>query len=663
MTETLAAPEARAAPAATDGQRRARLRHVRALDGLRGLAVLAVVVYHLDLLPGGFLGVSVFFTLSGFLITNLLLAEWEASGRVGLGGFWGRRFRRLLPAALVGLVLVVVTSWWWADARQLEALRGDVVAALAYVANWRFIFNGDLYGAGFEEPSPVLHYWSLAIEEQFYVVVALIAVGLARFARSRRAWFVVFGLLAALSMFATILLWGSSDTNRVYFGSDTRAFELLAGVLLALVIGFEIPTRLGRWASRHVVTGAVLLAMLAAFVLVDTTQTWLYRGGLWLVALGSVALILAALDHGPVARALMWKPLVALGLISYGVYVFHWPIFVYLTTDRTGLDGVALVALRLTITLGVAIASYHFLEQPIRTRRLRLRPMPVVATLAAVTIALVAATTLLDRDAAGRDVVATPDLELSTRDAGADATPPTSVVPTAVPTPPVTRVLFVGDSLVHQSYATLAARMATAGIESHAIGGEGEHLLWQSDAWRHALEEALDQFDPQVVVFEACCGWGTPWRTEVVSAPDGSRLEPDTAASWQEWARMAAVLTDVVRAQDRVAIWVLAPPAQTNGYYGPVEGRIAVANDIYRSLAACRPGVGLVDWSSLTGPGGQFAWELPDRSGAMVRVRHPDGLHFTPEGQAVLADMTVRAVQAQWTAFGGRPSPPASCGP
>jgi hypothetical protein len=359
-----------------------------------------------------------------------------------------------------------------------------------------------------------------------------------------------------------------------------------------------------------------------------------------------------------VSRALSWKPLAALGLISYGVYVFHWPIFVFLTSERTGLDGLALVGLRLAITFAIALASYHFLEQPIRTRRVRLRPVPVVASLAAVTIALLAATTVLDRDAAGRDVVDTPDLALTT-----DTSPTTSAPPTVAPVPPVERVLFVGDSLVHQSYATLAARMAGAGIESHAIGGEGEHLLWRGDAWLPALEEALTQFDPQVVVFEACCGWGTPWRSEVVNAPDGTRLEPDTDASWREWARMAATLTDVVRAQDRVAVWVLAPPAQTNGYYGPVEGRIAIANGIYRSLAACRPGVGLVDWSSLSGPGGEFVWELPDTSGRPVQVRHPDGLHFTPEGQAVLADMTVRSVQSQWAAYGGRPAPPAACGP
>jgi peptidoglycan/LPS O-acetylase OafA/YrhL len=642
---------------------RPRLPHVRALDGLRGIAVLAVIVYHLNgnLLPGGFLGVSLFFTLSGFLITNLLLGEWEMSRSVGLKRFWGRRFRRLLPAALLGLAVVVVTAWWWADASQLANLRGDVVAALAYVANWRFVFNGDAYGAGFQEPSPVLHYWSLAIEEQFYIIVALIAVVLARFARSRRAWFVTFGALAALSMLATILLWGSSDTNRIYFGSDTRAFELLAGVLLAVAIRFSLPKKLTKYAARHLVACGAAAAMVLAFFVASTDQAWIYRGGLWFVALGSVLLIIGALDQGPLARGLSWKPLAALGLISYGVYIYHWPIFIFLTSDRTGLDGLPLAVLRLAITFSLALASYSLLEQPIRKQQFHLRPWPIIGVVAAVGAGLLLATTVLDGASQSRDVVATPDVELSTSNVESSSSP--SAPPDALPAPPLQRVLFLGDSLVHQSYATLRDRMNAAGIQSEAIGGAGEHLLWGGQAWRPNLEAAIGAFDPQVVVFEACCGWGTPWRSEQVTAADGAVLEPDTAASWAEWARMANVVTDLSLARGRVVLWVLAPPAQTNGYYGPVEGRIGVANDIYRRIADCHPTVGLIDWRVLAAPGGAFAWSLPDRSGNVVQVRHPDGLHFTPEGQALLADVTVRAAQTQWSAFGGRPAPPASCAP
>jgi peptidoglycan/LPS O-acetylase OafA/YrhL len=673
MATTLAPPtELPDAPAivTTTVPARPRLRHVGALDGLRGIAVLAVVVYHLDngLLPGGFLGVSLFFTLSGFLITNLLLSEWEGTHRVGLRHFWSRRFRRLLPAALVGLALATITAAWWADADQLANLRADVVTALAYVANWRFVFNGDPYGAGFHEPSPVLHYWSLAIEEQFYIVVALIAVVLGRFARSRRVWFITFGVLAGLSMLATVLLWRSSDTNRVYFGSDTRAFELLAGVLLAIVIRFEVPARVLQWSVRHVVVSASAVAMIAAFLFAETNQSWLYRGGFWLVALGSVLLILGALDHGPLATGLSWKPLAALGLISYGVYLYHWPIFVFLTSDRTGLDGLALAVLRLGITLALAVASYLLIEQPVRQRRWRLTLGPTVGIVAAVMLVLLLATSVLQRAAATRDVVASPELELSTTDLaapeasgapiGESASSPTSVV-----APPLERVLFLGDSLVQQSFSTLSARMSAAGVRSKAIGGEGQHLLWEGEQWRSALRAAMADFDPQVVVLEACCGWGTPWRAEQVTAADGTVLAPDTIESWNEWTRMADLLTDDIRNQGRLPMWVLAPPAETNGYYGPIEGRIGVANNIYRGVAACRPGVGFVDWRVIAGPDGNFVWSLPDSSGQMVQVRHADGLHFTPEGQAVLADVTVRSVFAQWAMYGGRPAPAVACGP
>jgi len=647
-----------------------RLRHVGALDGLRGLAVLAVLVYHLDerWLPGGFLGVSLFFTLSGFLITNLLLNEWEASRRVGLGSFWSRRFRRLLPAALAGLALAVVTAWWWADAQQLENLRGDVLASLTYVANWRFVVNGDAYGAGFQEPSPVLHYWSLAIEEQFYIFVAVVALVVARYARHRRAWLVTFGVLALLSMLATVRLWGTADTNRIYFGSDTRAFELLAGVLLAIVIRFHVPSRVVRWSARHVVWVVAAVGMATAMALADVGQDWLYHGGFWLVALGSVLLIVASLDTGPVSRALAWRPLVALGLISYGVYLYHWPIVVFVTSDRTGLDGVPLAALQVLITLGLAIASYHLLEQPVRQRRWSIRPAALVGAVGAAAVVLLLATTALDRASTTRDVVATPDLALATTGASAEqaAEPPGPAVDQAGV--PLERVLLLGDSLVHQSARTLSSRMHDAGIDTRIIGGDGQHLLWNDEAGRAQLDAAMEAFDPQVVVLEACCGWGSPWRTETVTAADGEVLQPDTDASWREWARMAAQLTDDVRAQGRDVLWVIAPPARTNGYYGPVEGRIGIANEIYRDLAACRPGVGLLDWSILAGPDGQFAWSLPDASGREVQVRHPDGLHFTPEGQAVLADATVAAVEASWRQVGpatasnpGAPSP--TCGP
>ena len=350
-----------------------RVAHVAALDGVRGLAVLAVVVYHLDpdVLPGGFLGVSLFFTLSGFLITNLLVAEWRATGTIDLGSFWSRRFRRLLPASLAGIALVIVLSPAW-TANQLADLPGDVAGALGYVANWRFITGGDRYGAGFEAPSPLLHYWSLAIEEQFYLLVGALTAVLAA-GRSLRRWLIVFGALGVASIVATILLYDPLQTDRIYFGSLTRTAELVAGVLLALAIGTEVPPRLR--AGARVVGGVGLAGAGAAFVLVDLTTDALYRGGFWLMALASVVIIAGALVDGPLRRALSWRPLTTLGLVSYGIYVYHWPLFLWLDPARTGLDGWALAGLRLAATAAVTMASFVWLERPIREARFAGRPL------------------------------------------------------------------------------------------------------------------------------------------------------------------------------------------------------------------------------------------------------------------------------------------------
>src|SRR4051812_42501007 len=212
------------------------LPRIRALDGLRGLAVAGVLAYHCGFgwARGGFLGVSLFFTLSGFLITSLLLAERSEHGRIGLRGFWARRARRLLPAALLALAVIVAFGATVASGSQLRGLRGDVLAALAYVANWRFVLAGTSYGALWSAPSPVQHFWSLAIEEQLYVVLPLAVAGTLALGRGRRRpLLAVLGAGLGLSVLATFLV---HDQLRAYYGTDVRAGELLIGALLAVIL-------------------------------------------------------------------------------------------------------------------------------------------------------------------------------------------------------------------------------------------------------------------------------------------------------------------------------------------------------------------------------------------------------------------------------------------
>lgn len=629
-----------------------RVGHIAALDGLRGIAVAAVVAYHLDssVVSGGFLGVSLFFTLSGFLITNLLLAEWRQTGHIELRSFWQRRFRRLLPASLAGIALVVLMAPFVWDATQLRDLPGDVVASLAYVANWRFIISGDAYAAGFEAPSPLLHYWSLAIEEQFYLLVGVLTIWLGR-ATSRRRWVMVFGGLAIASMIATLALYDPLATDRVYFGSLTRAFELLAGVLLALLIGLASP----RWLRRvtPVVGPIMLVAAVAAFLTVEITDTFLYRGGFWLMALLSCALIIIAISGGTIATFLAWRPLTALGLISYGVYVYHWPLFLWLTEDRTGLDGWALATLRLTVTFALAIISFILLERPVREGTFRMRGAAAFVLVVIVSILLVGGSALASRDSDVRSVAGTaPSIDL-----GGDPSPGSPPTPDSIPgipPDPPERVLFMGDSLVHQAYPTIEDRLSEAGAEVRLIGGAGETMMTNQAEWLGELETTVDDFDPDVVVLESCCGAGDPRRPDPYIGPDGAEIEPDSEAQLEEWRRLSREVSDIAGSNGAQVLWILAPPARTNGYYGPIEDRISVVNRVYSDLVACDTTLAVVDWSLLSGPDGSYAESLSDASGEAVQVRTADGLHFTDAGQALLADLTRDVVLDTWT---GRQDP------
>ena len=319
---------------------------------------------------GGFLGVSVFFTLSGFLITSLLLAEQGTTGGVGLRHFWVRRLRRLMPAAVACLALILVlTATVLTTAK--GTLRGDVVAALADVANWRFYFSGQSYANLFAVPSPVQHYWSLAIEEQFYIVFPLLVwLVLVKLRWSRGALAAILGTGFVAATAASVRL-GIDNADLVYYATFTRAAELLAGCLLAMAVsrwGRPDPAEHRAWWA--IVGGPLALAGLVV-VIARTVQgdEWLYEGGLVAFSLLSVALIATARRPGPLRWLLSLKPMVGLGLISYGVYLYHWPLFLWLNADRTGLDGAPLVLLRWAVTLAVSIVSYTFLEQPIRRGR------------------------------------------------------------------------------------------------------------------------------------------------------------------------------------------------------------------------------------------------------------------------------------------------------
>jgi peptidoglycan/LPS O-acetylase OafA/YrhL len=347
-------------------------RYMPGLDGLRAVAVLAVIAYHLQLgwAQGGLLGVGVFFTLSGYLITDLLLGQRDAFGHLRLGEFWIRRARRLLPALF--LMLAVVVAWvTLLDRSQLPSLRGDVVAAAVYLSNWWNIIRHASYFARFGPPPPLDHLWSLAVEEQFYILWPwLLWLGL-RYVRGRYRLASLTLAGAALSATAMALLYQpGADPTRIYEGTDTRAFGLLVGAALAMVwpsrrLGADLALRRRLLLDGAGVTGLVVIALLIWQT--DQYSEFLYRGGIVLLSVATVSVV-AALAH-PASRlgpALGWAPLRWLGVRSYGIYLWHWPIIVLTTPPlQRGID-LSLAVLQVGATIAVAALSWRFVEEPIR---------------------------------------------------------------------------------------------------------------------------------------------------------------------------------------------------------------------------------------------------------------------------------------------------------
>jgi peptidoglycan/LPS O-acetylase OafA/YrhL len=343
------------------------------IDAMRALAVLAVFGYHagLDWVPGGFLGVDVFFVISGYLITSLLLREFRGTGHIQLARFWVRRARRLLPAVGVLIAVAMIVSAI-AEPDKIGQIRGDALASLFYFANWHFIFAHTSYFEQFGRPSLFTHLWSLSVEEQFYLFWPVVfAVGMKLFGRGRLLLGVLAGAAGSVAL-AWILFDPGHDASRIYYGTDTHAVGLLAGVALALVWS---PTEL-RLPSHKAgpLVGPILDALgvvalgylILCFAHVHDYDLALWHGGYLWVAIAT-ALLLAALAH-PAARlggiigrpALLW-----LGLRSYSFYLWHWPVLVM---TRPGIDidlprGI-LIPLQLLLCLALADLSYRFVELP-----------------------------------------------------------------------------------------------------------------------------------------------------------------------------------------------------------------------------------------------------------------------------------------------------------
>lgn len=480
---------------------------VAGLDGVRAVAVTLVILFHLTpgTTIGGYLGVDLFFVVSGFLITTLLLREREETGRIRLRAFWSRRARRLLPA-LVVLVLVCCTAAWAIGGDVLVGLGVQVLGAATFSSNWLLLAAGSSY-FGDSLPELFRNLWSLAVEEQFYLVWPLLLVlVLVRMPRWLRLALV--GLLAAASAVAMAVLFTPADPNRVYYGTDTHAFGLATGAFLAM-LAISWPRRVLEWsrAGRRLLGVAGLLALLALVgfaLLMPGDAPFVFRGGLVIVAVLTAVLIAALLVPGsPLARLLDLGVLRWIGTRSYGLYLWHWPVFVLVVSalpswERDGASGWTLGGIALAISVVAAALSYRFIEQPIRRRgfagawrsirsgwreaALRRRIPRFAVTTAAVAALLAAGTgtvaALVSDPGVGETQAAVEAGQQAIRDADASPRPtassqtassgPTgstaSPAPTAAPTGD--QITAIGDSVMLAAAPTLEAQLPGVSIDA-----------------------------------------------------------------------------------------------------------------------------------------------------------------------------------------------------
>ncbi len=610
-------------------------RHLPALDGLRALAVMAVLAYHLSLgwAGGGYLGVDLFFVLSGFLITGLLLEEHARSGSVRLRSFWARRARRLLPAVVVLVGAVALYAAAGGPGINRPTLRGDSVATLLYFANWHFIAEHSQYFAQFTATSPLLHTWSLAIEEQFYLVWPIVLIAVLRIG-GRRWRLAAVGTCATLAVASAtdmaVLAAGHASTTRLYFGTDTRAFELMIGALVAVAV--QRRPAFGPRASRalHVGGIAALSVLVAGWVTLAGSPRWMFEGGFVAAAvLASVVILsVARSNHGPLGRALSQRPVVWVGALSYGIYLWHWPVFVALTTSSTGMAGWAVDGARVVLTVVLATVSYYLVEMPIRRHGLAgwrgaLAPVAAIATALAVVVATVPPT------AAGAAAPPT--------DAGSTGTPHVFAIARTSGEP--LRVLLMGDSVMDQAASGFAAGFAASGpvtVDSMAYPGWG---LSKDPGWRTEIPAEVARYRPDVVIGT----WSWDWLVAKID-PVAYRRTLDQA--------IALILTPgdgvkgvVLLSFPRVGQRVYESLAQV----AQIEHQRVAWNTLAEAEARAHPDtVAYLPVADAVSLRGQFAAWLPTTGGGWVRVRNTDATHLCPAGTARYVGAVLSDVRRAW---------------
>jgi peptidoglycan/LPS O-acetylase OafA/YrhL len=699
--------------------------YVPALDGIRAVAVLGVMLYHggAPLSAGGFLGVNMFFVLSGFLITSLLLGEWARRLTIRLGQFWVRRGRRLLPALLLLLIAVAAYAHFVATPGEFASLRLDSLATLFYVANWHFIVGGSNYFAQSAQPSPLSHMWSLSIEEQFYIVWPPVVLGLLHLGRrlrpSRQLWPVLAAAVGGALASAAAMRWAylhHASVTRLYEGTDTRSQDILVGAALAIgltmwarhrralpqpvpdldeleparihpsagTVGLGAPPAHRRDTQRRrgptprpiaawelssatarltaqVFGWAALLGVVALWGRLDGPTGVFFSGGELAIAVAIAVLLFAVVtaQAGSLARALANPVFVYVGRISYGLYLWHFPLFSLLDAERLHLYGLPLLAVRFAVTFVVATASYYLVELPVRKSALTTltewRGWLVTSGAFLVVVAVtVAATVPGAAEAAG-----------TYRSAG----------PVPVGTP--VRVTILGDSVAWRLGFALQADQPAAqygvDLDDSAIVACGVLRTTQYRAhgvpdpmalqcnpttptagqWPALWRGAIDQFRPNVVMVLA-------GRWEVMDRLLDGRWSHIGEPAFDAAVKDALEQAVQVAGSTGAYVELLTAPCfdsgeQPNGLPWPEDdpARLARYNQIVREVAAEHPAtVRVLDFDSMVCPGGVYSTSLDG-----VQLRDGDGVHIVPTaaaGQWLASHLLPSVVQAGRDQMAGR---------
>jgi len=662
-----------------------RFTHIPALDGLRGLAVAAVVLYHFapQLVPAGFIGVDVFLVLSGFLITSLALEEVDRTKTMSAPGFFARRARRLLPAAIATIVVVVIIARILDHGSVDTSLRGHAVASLTYIANWWSIAQHNSYQAAFGAESPLNHFWSLAVEEQFYLVfpIALIGViallkrriGLHRLAHIALVGATVGAIASCALMW--ILRTPGTDPSRVYLGTDTRSQALFVGIAIACIVRLWPVHSLQR-VSRAILSAAALLALatlVGIAVAADFRSNWLYTGGFLLVAVTTGIVVLALNGHNSFfSKALSLKWLRTLGLVSYGLYLWHWPVKVFVTQERLGLSDdrtgrIELFVIRCALTAVATALSWYLIEQPFRRKKSTTTETASTKRASGLFVALGAlgATALI----VGVVWFAAAPTARPQADYSSNIAP--TISSEKGPELPIS-LLWFGDSV------------------AWAMGGGAISFPWPTDynspfdprqiiIWNKGIGECPLLHKPSrsfgiVRAGSSCIGWEAKWRDAAAAFPPDAMVwsgalrdtyDVRVDGKWiafgsPEWVALYNAELDkaaAIATENEVPLIILsqADPKEFPGEKNEESltaaniGKFTQLRQIQRNYVLAHPSSTIsIDINDLMCSGGSCEETTP--SGEIIR---PDHLHFSAAGARYLAPRTATAIEdalKQWYA-------------